>query len=607
MLIFLMSLCWVFVNSSIISIQKKDMRRNNLEKVKSLAEVKNYCVHSGKESFDGEKSVGFKIECSKVAGPYIQINEVGIDGYLKLDSGHFIAPTEYCVVDGLNFVKLCPSHSDPLWRKCCEENQIFDSTSLKCRQSRTKYRPKVQELMQSFHTVWNKTDIEDFTNSCPQGLVPKIYSTDPCLSDSSGSFQLAPNGTPMYQQSTGVFLRKNQLRPVEHEFYCVDGLMDFSSSCDVIHTDGTTTSVFDGDIKCHKEMETVLLVCLEDQETFVNEGDDQEKGVPKAYFLAAIWFSTCPLLVSAAIANSCVIQKNVHGWILTSYLISMFLVNINSVVLILDIGPVSEGCGVLDFTMKFIYMSTLCWMTSMNFGLWRTFSSSVPQVVTPQRFILSAMFSLGFPTIAVSVSYYVGSLPDHQERNSKAFTCQKETCSLYSYKTLPYYHGPIIFLVFCNAAAFIKTSVTIAKLRRQAEAVLHKQTKDHLESFTLFAKLFLLTGSIWVIRVILLVLQIQGLYLTWYGVLLEAVFSIPEVVFPMIIFHHQEFIKWAWRKSPMISRILIKCNPFCRKDIFKEANSVGLQSGNQVSIQRHNTVMSQTHMNANMVTATMTI
>lgn len=75
--------------------------------------------------------------------------------------------------------------------------------------------------------------------------------------------------------------------------------------------------------------------------------------------------------------------------------------------------------------------------------------------------------------------------------------------------------------------------------------------------FTLFAKLFLLTGSIWVIRVVLLVLQIQGLYVTWYGVALEAVFSIPEVVFPIIIFHHPEFIKWAERKSPLISRKII--------------------------------------------------
>ncbi|ODM99173.1 G-protein coupled receptor Mth2 [Orchesella cincta] len=312
----------------------------------------------------------------------------------------------------------------------------------------------------------------------------------------------------------------------------------------------------------------------------------KEKGVPKAYFLAAIWFSTCPLLVSAAVANSCVIQKNVHGWILTSYLISMFLVNINSVVLILDVVSNSEGCGILDFTMKFIYMSTLCWMTSMNFGLWRTFSSTVPQVVAPKRFILSAAFSLGFPAIAVSISYYVAP-----------YRIVKSIAAIAN-RNLPLVKKKLVH------SAFIKTSITIGKLRKQAEAILHKQTKDHLESFTLFAKLFLLTGSIWIIRVILLLLQIQGLYVTWYGVCLEAVFSIPEVVFPMIIFHHREFIKWAWHKSPMISRILIKCNPFCRKDIFKEVNSLELQSGNQMSFHRHIVSQTNTHMANATLTAT---
>lgn len=122
-------------------------------------------------------------------------------------------------------------------------------------------------------------------------------------------------------------------------------------------------------------------------------------------------------------------------------------------------------------------------------------SATVPQVVQPQRFILSALFSLGFPVLSVTVSYYVGSFPDspyleyHQEGSSNKptttssqQTCQRGACALYSYKTLPFYYGPIILLVLCNVLAFVKTSTTIASLRRQAEAVLHKQTKDHLES-----------------------------------------------------------------------------------------------------------------------------
>ncbi len=127
-------------------------------------------------------------------------------------------------------------------------------------------------------------------------------------------------------------------------------------------------------------------------------------------------------------------------------------------------------------------------------------SSTVPQVVVePHRFLISAIFSLGFPIIPVSVSYYVGSLPDDKSlfedhrksdnstispvsQQQQQLTCQRGTCALYSYKTLPFYSGPIIFLVLCNVVAFLKTSTTIASLRKQAEDVLHKQTRDHLES-----------------------------------------------------------------------------------------------------------------------------
>lgn len=81
--------------------------------------------------------------------------------------------------------------------------------------------------------------------------------------------------------------------------------------------------------------------------------------------------------------------------------------------------------------------------------------------------------------------------------------------------------------------------------------------------FALFAKLFLLTGGIWLLRVVLFILQVKGLYLSWYGVMLEIVFSVPEVIFPMIVFHHSEFIKWCWNKAPVISSEYMKIIFLC--------------------------------------------
>ncbi len=90
----------------------------------------------------------------------------------------------------------------------------------------------------------------------------------------------------------------------------------------------------------------------------------------KTNILAFIWSLTCPLLLAAALANCCIIQKNVHGCILTCYLLSMCFLNVLSVIVIVEIGSgeLVKGCRPLDFLIKFTYMSTLCWMSSINFG-----------------------------------------------------------------------------------------------------------------------------------------------------------------------------------------------------------------------------------------------
>lgn len=91
----------------------------------------------------------------------------------------------------------------------------------------------------------------------------------------------------MYQASTGVFLRKTHFKPVDHDSdsYCVDGLLDFS----VCASDGAgetgdldeNTNNHDDDNhgKCQRrEMREVLLLCMEEQETILNEdGDVSEK------------------------------------------------------------------------------------------------------------------------------------------------------------------------------------------------------------------------------------------------------------------------------------------------------------------------------------------
>lgn len=74
-----------------------------------------------------------------------------------------------------------------------------------------------------------------------------------------------------------------------------------------------------------------------------------------------------------------------------------------------------------------------------------------------------------------------------------------------------------------------------------------------LYRFMLFTRLFMMTGTIWVVRVIILVLQIQGMYFTWYGVCLEAIFSLPEAIFPLMLFMRREVISWTWNEYPTVA------------------------------------------------------
>lgn len=83
----------------------------------------------------------------------------------------------------------------------------------------------------------------------------------------------------------GVFLRKKQLKSIDHDNYCVDGILDFASSpCanfgdDGYHVTGGNREEdfnYKNDGNCRDtDMGEVLLVCMEEQDTILNEdGDD---------------------------------------------------------------------------------------------------------------------------------------------------------------------------------------------------------------------------------------------------------------------------------------------------------------------------------------------
>lgn len=44
-------------------------------------------------------STDLKIECARVRSPLIKLETISEDNYLQLESGYYVSPEEYCVVD----------------------------------------------------------------------------------------------------------------------------------------------------------------------------------------------------------------------------------------------------------------------------------------------------------------------------------------------------------------------------------------------------------------------------------------------------------------------------------------------------------------------------
>lgn len=99
------------------------------------------------------------------------------------------------------------------------------------------------------------------------------------------SFHLSANGTPVFEASTGVFLRRTQLRPIEYDFYCLDGILDFSLSSSSCITE--INEYIDIDRSCLREkMEEVLLVCTKDKDTTRDtDNEDNVSGHTSSAFL----------------------------------------------------------------------------------------------------------------------------------------------------------------------------------------------------------------------------------------------------------------------------------------------------------------------------------
>lgn len=88
----------VMVNSAVGVISKRtEVKRG---KIANGVNVKNYCTISDKNGLDIEDPDQrdlIQINCSLVPGPVRKLHLMS-DNYFRLDSSHYVAPSEFCVL-----------------------------------------------------------------------------------------------------------------------------------------------------------------------------------------------------------------------------------------------------------------------------------------------------------------------------------------------------------------------------------------------------------------------------------------------------------------------------------------------------------------------------
>lgn len=204
--------------------------------------------------------------------------------------------------------------------------------------------------------------------------------------------------------------------------------------------------------------------------------------------------------------------RNLHGKVLVSYLLSLFVgfLFLATMQIMLTLDNISNAhCLVFSFFIYFFLLSAFFWLNVMSFDIWWTFSGkrglSLEKLSSQGRFHVYSMYAFGVPTALtiLLISLEFSGLPPHPLLP----LLQHQGCFLYGISKLIYLYGPILILCLLNTTFFFLTMLRISKINKETavlkskESATHDQHRNDKQRFILCLKLFLIMGINWLLEV----------------------------------------------------------------------------------------------------------
>ncbi|OXA56279.1 G-protein coupled receptor Mth2 [Folsomia candida] len=429
-------------------------------------------------------------------------NPISEDGHLHYEFQEY-KPQKYCIhnitEDDIEF-QICQNKrwekacgAEPCIRKCCPPNAVFtleDDGGFKCINSTSIWEPTIYEnededtiISEDMNTTFNPIR---FISSHPKEGWCKEFG--PYILDSmefEGSkylIRILSNGN--------VIVKNHQLQPwrvLSHGSFCIDGIKrDASNIVD-------------------SKNDAIVVDCSPpDVEDMVEE--------PVYFVFQAI--ACCFLILTVSVYLILSERQNIHSWTLLSYAISMLCLHLSVFAIYAHNEKVALSdssdwvCTSLAIVSHFLYLSTFCWLTLINFDVYWTFNNltlTTARSKRKQRFIFYLLFAFLVPSAVLLFGFAL----------KKLFTGKLDATAIYlEYSVLHCYINdssalffkfvPVAILLGCNVALFVITVITLYKIGESTKFATNKSSQNDTEKskFLLFVKLFFVMGLIWILELV---------------------------------------------------------------------------------------------------------
>ncbi|CAG7720310.1 unnamed protein product [Allacma fusca] len=472
-------------------------------------------------------------------------------------------PKHYCIdpyTTGI-VIRICPPTCDerePCIRKCCSVGQHYryEKGQYKCEKSNnTSYQlPLYPHASHSSNkTTTSQPRFTSGYNSvywCQNGTALTM-STGWKFASVKKPFKVLSNGDIVYYHGKGhnwAMLNKPQ-------DYCYDRL----------HYQDPKSQL------CKKDVD-ILYFCTPNSMTTVDK--NSLKWLKQLAYVTLI-IAIVSLLLTSIILFLLIDRVNLHSWTRLSFVTSefVFLFLFSLIYAKESLQPQTSPIACKMFAAVFHYtgLVTMCWLSIINFDLWWTFKVLKPtsnRKFDIRRFIYYMCFALGLPLLIVSVALIIQN--SKPPKISKKQLCRDEadeiialaksqwispgygetSCTLSTGSLLPYWYGPLCFLLLANLVFFFTTTCRMVSLRRMTRRASIENTSGHSQTNKIFLKIFIVSGVTWNIELIGWLLKVDPKYR------LDIVHHFQAMALFYIFVCKKGVIRSLQNKYPIIMKVL---------------------------------------------------